>query len=248
MAASGRRLVGRARHGERPVEELEVVLVGLQLVGGDRAGLVDDLVEGLVDGDAADGQRARPVGVEPDRADGGVGVEHLDVVDRDAELVGHQHRPRRLVALAVGRGAAHDLDLVGREHPDRGLLPAAGAVVERRQHPGGSQPAHLEVARHADAEVLAWSPSCGAGPARPARRRSRPAPWPSWPPRCGCPSRTPARSSRCTGTARGRRSCGPAARAGRRRSSRPARPWPARWRRWPRAGRRPGRRRWASWW
>ena len=39
------------------------------------------------------------------------------------------------------------------EHPHAGVLPAAGAVVERAEHPGGSQAAHLGEGRDADAEL-----------------------------------------------------------------------------------------------
>ena len=134
-AASGIDLSGRAPHGERAAAELEVLLGRLHLVGGDRAGLVDHLVERHVDGDAADGQRARAVGVEPERADRGVGVQHLDVVGVDAEPVGHDHRPGGLVALAVRRGAGDDLHLVGRQRPAPWPLPAAGRVVERGRAP-----------------------------------------------------------------------------------------------------------------
>ena len=73
----------------------------LQLVGGDLGRLVDHLVARHGDGDAADSQRARPVGVEPERGDGGVAVQHVDVVGADAHLLGDDHAPRRLVPLAV---------------------------------------------------------------------------------------------------------------------------------------------------
>ena len=52
-------------------------------------------------GDPADGERAGPVGVQAERCDGGVGVEDLDVCRVDAEAIGHDHRPRGHVALAV---------------------------------------------------------------------------------------------------------------------------------------------------
>ena len=50
-----------------PPGELEVVLGALELVGRDRAGLLDDLLAGLVEGDAADGERPAAVGVHPER-------------------------------------------------------------------------------------------------------------------------------------------------------------------------------------
>ena len=134
--------------------------------------------------------------------DGRVGVEDLDVVGADAELVGHDHRPRRLVALAVGGGAGDHLDLAGRQDPDGGRLPAAGGVVERGQRPARRQAAHLHVRGEADAEVLGARPRPGAGAARPAARRSRPAraPWPA--PARSRRCRRPGRRPSCTGTAR----------------------------------------------
>ena len=78
-------------------------------------------------------ERARAVGVHALGRDLRVAVQHLDVLERDPEPVGDDLAPRRLVALAVRRDAGDDLDLAGREHPDAGALPAAGAVVERRR-------------------------------------------------------------------------------------------------------------------
>ena len=49
------------------------------------------------------------------------------------------------MALAVGRGTRHHLDLAGRQDPDGGRLPAAGAVVEGGQRPAGGETAHLDV-------------------------------------------------------------------------------------------------------
>ena len=123
-------------------------------MGGDGPGLVDHLLGGHVDRRAADRQRPGPVGVQAGGADRGVGVQDLHVVGVDAELVGHDHRPARLVALAVGRGAGHHLNLAGGRDPNRGRLPAARAVVERRQHPAGGQTAHLHIAGEADADAL----------------------------------------------------------------------------------------------
>ena len=53
--------------------------------------------------DAADDQRARAVGVHALRRGPGVAVQHLDVLERHAELVGDDLAPRRLVPLAVRR-------------------------------------------------------------------------------------------------------------------------------------------------
>ena len=71
----------------------------------------------------------------------------------DAEPVGDDLAERRLVALAVGARAGHDLDLAGGEHPHPGVLPAAGAVVEAAEHPRGREAAHLGERRDAEAEL-----------------------------------------------------------------------------------------------
>ena len=154
IAASGSALSGVPLTVKLPAVKSRSSCGGLQLVRGDLPGLVDDSVAGHVDRDATDGERARAVGVEAERADGGVGVEDVDVLRRHAELVGHDHRPRGLVALAVGRCAGDDLDLVGRQHPHGGRLPAAGPVVEGGEDARRREAAHLEVAREADAQPL----------------------------------------------------------------------------------------------
>ena len=63
----------------------------------------------------------------------GVAVQHLDVVGRDAEHVGHDLRPGRLVALAVRRGARDHVDGAGRQARDRRRVPAAGRVADRAE-------------------------------------------------------------------------------------------------------------------
>ena len=70
-------------------------------MGSERPRLGDDLLRRLVERDPADGEAAAAVGVHPERADGRVAVQHLDLVDAVAELVGRDLRPRRLVSLAV---------------------------------------------------------------------------------------------------------------------------------------------------
>ena len=207
--------------------------------------LSSTLSAAICDGDAADGERARAVGVDAERRDGGVGVQHLDVVGLDAELVGHDHRPRGLVALAVGRGAGDDLHLAGGQHAHRGRLPAAGAVVERRQHPdwGPGRTSRRRSRCRCRGAVLDPS-SRAALLLGPDARRSRPA---------RGPGRASARSRRCRTPARPTAVYGNC--VGRDEVAAPdlvrvdadlageARPWPARWRRWPRGGRRRGRRR-----
>ena len=81
-------------------------------------------------------------------------MEHLDVVVVDAEPLGHDLRPGRVVALAVrGRPGEH-LDRPGRQAADRGRLPAAGDVLERAEDARRREAAHLDVGREADAELL----------------------------------------------------------------------------------------------
>ena len=145
--------LGRALDGELPAAELDVVLVGLEQVGGDALGLLDDLAGGLVDGDATHHQRPRAVGVHPLRARPGVAGDELDVVERHAEGVRDDLAPRGVVALTVRGRTGHDLDLAGREHAHRGRLPATGAVGQRAQDAGRRQTAHLGEGRDADAEL-----------------------------------------------------------------------------------------------
>ena len=145
-------LVG-ALDAEAAGRELEVVDARLEQVRREDLGLLDDLVGGADDGLGADDERARAVGVHALGRDLGVAMEHLDVLERDAEPVGDDLAPRRLVALAVRRDARDDLDLAGREHADAGALPAAGAVVERAEDAGRREAAHLGERRDADAEL-----------------------------------------------------------------------------------------------
>jgi hypothetical protein len=155
---------GRARgalHGEGTLLELEVVLAGLEQVRGDPARLLDDLLGSLDHGRAADGERPRAVAVEALRRRLGVAVEDLDVLERNTELIGHDLAERGLMPLPVRAGADDDLDLAGCQHAHRRVLPTTGAEVQRPQHAGGSQPAHLGEGRDAQAElyrILAITP------------------------------------------------------------------------------------------
>jgi hypothetical protein len=91
----------RAAHRERAVLELDVVLVGLEHVRRELPSLRDHLLRRVDDRDATDGERARPVGVQALGRDLGVAVQDLDVLERHAELVGHDLAERRLVPLPV---------------------------------------------------------------------------------------------------------------------------------------------------
>ena len=119
----------------------------------DHLGLLDHLVARRDQGHPADRQGPGPVGVHALGRDLGVAVQHPDVLERHAELVGDDLAPRRLVPLAVRAGSGDHLDLAGGQHPDRRVLPAAGAVGERAEHPGRGQPAHLGEGGDADAEL-----------------------------------------------------------------------------------------------
>src|SRR6201999_1133361 len=86
-------------------------------------------------------RRTRPVGAEPVRRLVGVAVADLDVLGRDAELLGDDLRERRLVALALRlRRERHD-GLAGRVHAQ------VRAVVHR-------QPEDVHVRARAGADAL----------------------------------------------------------------------------------------------
>ena len=81
-------------------------------------------------------------------------MQDLDVVGIDAELVGNDHRPRRLVALPVRGRAGDDLDLAGWQEADDGVLPPTGAVVQTGERPARGQATDLDVGAQSDAELL----------------------------------------------------------------------------------------------
>ena len=125
ISAIVRPLSGRALDGELAVDELDVLGRGLEVVRGDLLGLVDQLHGRAGDRLAADGQRARAVGAEAERAGAGVAVDDVDHVGRDPEPVGDDLRERRVQALAVRRGARVDGRRAGRVHAhERGLVEA----------------------------------------------------------------------------------------------------------------------------
>ena len=148
-----RRAVG-ALHCERTGRVVEIVLVDLELVRGDLARLLDDPLGRVVERDAADGERARSIGIHAERRDRRVAVQHLDLVRRAAEAIRDDLRERRLVSLAVRRGADERLHGSGREAANRRRVPAARAVPDRAEDPRGCEPAHLVVGREADPELL----------------------------------------------------------------------------------------------
>ena len=165
---------------------------------GDQARLVAHLARDDRDRGAGDRRRAAAVGAEPVGRLVGVAVAHLDVLGRDAELLGDDLRERRLVALALRLRADADDGLARRVHAQ------VGAVVHR-------QPEDVHVLARPGADALGEErrrrcPSARRGrasrPARGAARRSprcpsRPSS--SWRSR---PSRRSSRWSSRTGTAR----------------------------------------------
>ena len=89
--------------------------------------LRDHLLPGVPERDPADRERPRAVRVHPELRRGSVPVNHLDVIDSDAELIGDDLREGRLVALTVRRRARDDLDGAERLEAHRRGVPAPTA-------------------------------------------------------------------------------------------------------------------------
>src|SRR5918999_269872 len=80
-------------------------------------------------------------------------MQDLHVIRGDAKSVGSYLRPGGLVALAVGRGASHNLDLARAEHPRRRGLPASTLDAYVAEHPRGSVAADLRVGGEPETEL-----------------------------------------------------------------------------------------------
>src|SRR5439155_22711289 len=96
-----------------------------------------------------------PAAVRPPPLGGRFGVagHDLDVLDRDAELVTHDLREGRLLALAVWLGADVGADHAGGiDAHDRAVVQPA-AKPDGSRHLGGAEAADLAVGRDADAQV-----------------------------------------------------------------------------------------------
>src|SRR5262249_53099336 len=113
----------------------------LEQMRSDALGFVLHLEGGVEDRGAADGETATAAGAVAHRRVERVTVLDDDLVEIDAEMVGDDLRERRLVPLAVSGRAGE------RGHPPARLPPDYGALE-------GPEAAHLDVARHADAEQV----------------------------------------------------------------------------------------------
>ncbi len=149
------RLVG-ALHGELAVLELDVALGGFEHMAGDLLGLGLDLVERLEDRGHADRAGARAVGAHAHLHLVGVAVDDGDVLDRDAEAVGHELRESRLVALAVAMRARQDLDRPYRVDAHFGRFPETYAAAEGADRLRRRDAAGLDEGGEADAAQLAF--------------------------------------------------------------------------------------------
>ena len=107
-----------AGYGETALLEDDVGFRRLQHVGGDLLRLVDHLVHRLGDGRASHREAARPVSPHAERYLGGVAVDDLHILDRNAEAVRDKLGERRLVALAVAVGAGEHRHRTGRVEAD----------------------------------------------------------------------------------------------------------------------------------
>ncbi|MEA2787756.1 MAG: aerobic carbon-monoxide dehydrogenase large subunit, partial [Acetobacteraceae bacterium] len=96
-------------------------------------------------------------------------------VDRNAKLVRHQLRERRLVPLAVAMGAGEHRDAAGRMHADVRHLIQPGARAQLAHELARRDAAGHDIGGHADAAQL--TTGGGGGPARgkavPVRRSQR---------------------------------------------------------------------------
>ena len=140
--APGECLGGHTGHADRAgggVDD-DVGFVGLQQPRSELLGLGHHCFGCAAHGGAAELQRPRPAGAAAGAHTVGVAVDQRDVLDRDAGLVGDQHRVGGLVALPVRLRAGVDRHRAVVVHLDRPELVAAAA--------GGD----LDVGGHTDAE------------------------------------------------------------------------------------------------
>ena len=132
------RLLRIALDAERPGLVFDVGDRRLEHARGDDLRLVAHLAGHERGGGPRHRRRPAAVRTEPERRVVGVAVHHLDVLGRDAELVGDDLGERRLVSLALRHHRQSDHRLAGRVHPqlaavghaeteDVHVLPRSGA-------------------------------------------------------------------------------------------------------------------------
>ena len=144
--------VGRALHRELARLPHQVLRRGLEQVRGDLAGLVLDLARGHGGGGAGHRGGAARVGAEPIGRGIGVALLDLDVLGRDAELLGQDLSVGGLVPLALRLGAEASDGLAGGVDPD---LAAVEHLEAQDVEVLGRAGAHdLGEARDADAHQL----------------------------------------------------------------------------------------------
>ena len=148
------RFVGRALHREPAGVELQVLGRNLQQMRGDQLRLLQNTLAGVVKRDAAHRDASAPIGVHPERRDGGIAVQHGHVVERNAQRIRGDLRPRRLVPLPVGGRTGDDFDLARRQTSNDSRVPAAGPVAQRSEDLRRCEAAHLHIGGEADPELL----------------------------------------------------------------------------------------------
>ena len=215
------------------MDDLDVARVGLEQVRGEPAGLLEHLVGRALDGGAADLQRARAHRAHAALDQLRVGLDDLDVGERDAERAGDELRVGRLVALAV-RGRARGDDRPCRPPAPRRCRARSRSRSTRRSCRGRGRAGRRRRGRAAPSARRAARRSPrwpGTSPAPRGTRRSRS--WRPSPSGAGTRRDEVARGGPRPGPCRSRpRTCRPRAR--------PARSPPG--------ARRRGRRRSASCW
>ena len=134
--------------------EHHVLFRRLENVGGELLAFVDHFAHRHAHGHAPDGEAAAAIGaVSERRAFGCVAVAQLDVVERNAQLVGDDLAERRLVALAVRVGACVDDDRARGRDPYLRRLHQRDAAGCRRRGRAGPEAAQLDPRRQPDAEI-----------------------------------------------------------------------------------------------
>src|SRR5262244_3214172 len=151
--AEGHRLAGGTAHLELPARVLDVARGGFQEVSGDLLALLLDLVHRHLERGAAHGSGPAAIGAHAERDGTRVAVDHLDLVDGNLEIVGHELGAGRLVPLPVRVRARVHGDHAGWVYPHLARFVEPGASAEGAHHLGRRDGARLDVGGEADAEV-----------------------------------------------------------------------------------------------